>query len=189
MRNSSDENRNHNQFRRDTLLRWLEEVKSRNTTFHLVGEQDAKFILSLRLDKRLSTYVSQVEDDLQKQTEWILNYKTREERGNEFYFIILHNNEQVGTVRLYDFQAESFSWGSWMIKPGISPRAAVRSLDMVYELAFHHLHFANSHFEVRQGNTSVWSFHEKTGARLASQSDQDRFYTLRASDYLSPIKR
>lgn len=168
---------------------WIASLAGRDVTFRFVEPADAGFILSLRLDERLNAYVSKVDSDIEKQESWIRGYKEREASGSEFYFIILHRGEPVGTVRVYDYRDDSFCWGSWMIRPGTSPKAAIGSMDLVYELAFGHLGFTGSHFDVRQANTRVWSFHEKTGAKLVSENELDRFYRLRSEDYRSPLKR
>lgn len=166
---------------------WLQETAERRVRFRLVEPDDAEFILSLRLDERLNTFVSKVDSDVEKQRSWIIEYKRREAAGSELYFLILLENTPVGTVRVYDFQENSFCWGSWMIQAGTSRLAALHSMDLVYELGFQVLKYPASHFEVRQGNTRVWGFHEKTGARLTSQNDLDRFYSLRAEEYRSPL--
>ena len=167
---------------------WIQSTESRRIRFRSVEPEDAEFILSLRLDSRLNSYVSKVEDDIEKQRAWIKAYKQRESEGREFYFIILLENLPVGTVRLYDFKENSFCWGSWMIAPGTSPQVAVHSMDLVYELGFQVLCFPASHFEVRQANIRVWTFHEKTGAKLVSATESDRYYSLRCEDYRSPLK-
>ena len=70
-----------------------------------------RLFLDLRLDNRLNQFMSRVDNDLNKQIEWIRDYKKRPE---EFYFIIeSKNKEDYGTIRVYDIKGDSFCWGSW----------------------------------------------------------------------------
>ena len=50
----------------------------------LVVESDAEFILSLRTDTFLTRFIHSTENNLEKQIEWIRNYKEREKEGREY---------------------------------------------------------------------------------------------------------
>ena len=93
--------------------------EGRTIYFRLVEESDAAFIHSLRMDEQYNKYLSQVDDDVEKQRQWITRYKQREEQNEEYYFIIHRkdNNLPIGTLRIYDFRPEenSFCWGSWIL--------------------------------------------------------------------------
>lgn len=104
----------------------------------------------------------------------------RFEQGVEAYFLIMCRDNPVGTARLYDYQAtdNSFCWGSWLIATGTSPAAAFASMKSIYEMGFEALDFTKARFDVRQANRSVWTFHERLGARLVSQTEADRYYEL-----------
>jgi len=116
----------------------------------LVSLNDAEFILSLRLDENKNKHLSSVANNLNAQKEWIESYKKREENNLEYYYIIVIGEEKLGTVRLYDFKGDSFSWGSWILKKGVPPYAAIESALLVYEIAFYKLGFKCSHFDVRK---------------------------------------
>ena len=53
----------------------------------LVEEKDAGFILSLRTNPKLSRYIHNTDDSLDKQRQWIRDYKKRELEGKDYYFI------------------------------------------------------------------------------------------------------
>ena len=57
-----------------------------NTVLRLAGEDDAPFILRLRLDAALNRFLSAVEPDLAQQVQWLRQYKRREAQGEEFSF-------------------------------------------------------------------------------------------------------
>lgn len=80
----------------------------------LVNEGDAEFIIKLRTDEKLSKYVSSVEDDIEKQREWIREYKVRECQGIDYYLIYFYNDEPIGFNRVYNVHDGFFTFGSWM---------------------------------------------------------------------------
>ena len=86
-----------------------------NIDLRPVEIDDAAFILSLRLDPELNQYLSQVENDLDKQREWIKSHRLY---SKDFYFIIQNKTRKpVGTIRVYDIKDSIFCWGSWIVVP------------------------------------------------------------------------
>jgi hypothetical protein len=125
-----------------------------------------------------------VEDDAAGQRSWLLNYQVREQAGLEFYFIIMAADAPAGTLRLYDFQEDSFSWGSWIVMPGAPRRVAHQSVALVYELGCGVLGFPQSHFEVRKANRSVCRFHQKYGAAITDEDELQYFFKITAENAL-----
>ncbi|MBY0525320.1 MAG: GNAT family N-acetyltransferase [Gemmataceae bacterium] len=159
-------------------------IKGKNIKFRLAEASDAEFILSLRLDEQLNRHISKVSNDLQHQIEWLASYKERERQLSEYYFIIENNAGQaIGTVRLYDFQGDSFSWGSWIMKQGLPPHFAIESAMLVYEFAFGKLGFVRSHFDVRRENLSVIRFHKRFGAEQTREDALNYYFQICRSDY------
>ena len=136
---------------------------------------DFAFILGLRLDEGKSRHLSRVEPDLGAQQAWLERYAAREDQA---YFIIEHQGEPIGTVRLYDPQGDSFCWGSCILAQGSPASAAMESALMVYAYAVDHLGFTAAHFDVRQGNERVWRFHERFGAVRVRETAMDYWYRL-----------
>lgn len=148
---------------------------ARRTHFRLVRTRDAEFILSLRTDKELSEYLSDVDADVETQRRWIGRYIEREQRGEEYYFIIIHENAPVGTIRLYDCindnDISSFSWGSWVIKKPRPKGVAKVSLCLLYKIGFDTLKYDRSHFEAMLENDRAISLYERTGATRLNDVD------------------
>lgn len=146
---------------------------------------DASFIMNLRLDEQKTKYLSKVDEDVSKQKTWLSDYKAREINGDEYYFVICNKeNIPCGTVRVYDFRNESFSWGSWLINSKIAPfTAGIESALLIYEFAFEHLKINKCHFEVVTENTKVRSFHEKMGAWVCSADKKKTYYNYDKSTY------
>ena len=161
------------------------------TRLRLATGADSEFILSLRLDPSRSAHISATSDSLPGQRQWMAAYEARFEAGLEAYFIIQHEAEDVGTVRLYDYRpaADSFCWGSWIIQPGASERAAFTTPLIVYDLGFDCLGFAAAHFDIRQENVSVWKFEEMMGAELIKEDELNRLYTYPKTKYLAARAR
>lgn len=149
-----------------------------------VMEDDAEFILSLRLNPDLNRYLSQVPNDINSQKMWIREYKQREISGIEWYFIItLSSGEDLGTVRLYDFIQDSFCWGSWVMKRSKPPHAAIDTAIAIYDFAFDDLGFIRSHFDVRKENVNVVRFHERLGARITRKDEENFYFEYLKDDY------
>jgi hypothetical protein len=136
-----------------------------------VQVEDAEFILSLRLDPGKSRYLSPLDGEIEKQRDWIRAYLQSE---GQAYFIIRDKAAQrYGTVRIYDAVGDSFSWGSWVLRNGAPPAAAIESALLVYRLAIADWGFRSAHFKVHRANTSVLDFHQRFGAHRTQETDQE----------------
>jgi len=110
-------------------------VQGKNINLRTAEIEDAAFILELRMLEHKNKHLSKVENDLQKQQEWLTTYKLKELDGEGYCFVIENKRgEKLGLVRVYDLQSESFCWGSWLIKDGAPMNTAVESALRVYEL-------------------------------------------------------
>ncbi len=157
-------------------------ITGKNINLRLVNVEDAQFILDLRLKK--GEHLSSTQPNLQNQKDWIGKYKNRENKNEEYYFIIESKKEErLGTVRLYDFNNNSFCWGSWIIKDNSPYYTSIESALLVYDLAFNDLKFTNCHFDVRKNNISVVNFHKRFGAKIIKEDDLDYFFNLSVQDY------
>ena len=153
----------------------------------LVEENDAKFILDLRLDEKYNKFLSSVSSDIEKQKEWIRKYKEDELQKKQFYFIIekIENNQPCGTVRIYDLREHSFSWGSWILNKHKTRFAALESAFLVYQFGFNELGYKKSHFDVRKDNIKVIAFHEKMGAKKLSEDKENYYFEIQESSILA----
>lgn len=150
----------------------------------LATESDAEFIFTLRRDEARNRYVSAIGAELEAQRAWLGNYKERERKGEEYYFIIEKaDGAPVGTVRVYDYREDSFSWGSWIIAAGTPPAVAMESALLVYEFAFGRLAFKRCHFEVRKGNDRVIAFHKRFGAEVVGEDASSYQFSYSSEAY------
>lgn len=154
--------------------------------FRNASVDDAAFTLGLRTDANKSKYISKTQLDIKYQLLWLERYSEDE---SQIYFIIQNkDNEDLGTVRLYDQQGESFCWGSWIIKDGCPSSFAIESALMVYHFALS-LGFNKAHFDVRKGNSSVWRFHERFGAIRIGESTDDYSYRIEMKAITNSLER
>lgn len=136
---------------------------------------DAEFIVALRTDPAKGQYLSKTSPDVAAQCRWLEAYASDD---SQVYFIIEDQaGMRHGTVRLYDTQGDSFSWGSWILAEGRPSGFAIESALMVYAFALG-LGFKASHFSVRAGNESVWKFHERFGATRTAEVGEDYLYSI-----------
>jgi RimJ/RimL family protein N-acetyltransferase len=156
----------------------------KHISFRLVAESDAPFIFALRSDSKKNKHLSATVGSLDAQIEWIRTYKHREQAEQEFYYIIEGAaHEQLGVVRLYDFQGNSFCWGSWILIDDAPFYASIESALLVYEIAFYQLGFEKSHFDVRKQNKRVLDFHTRFGAEITHEDADNYFLKLEKPVY------
>lgn len=159
-------------------------ISGKNINMRTVELNDADFIYEMRQNQSKTKYLSHVSGTVEDQKNWIINYKHREKDKKEFYFIIeTKKGEKLGLVRLYDFQENSFCWGSWLIKDTAPKSTAIESALQVYEFGFYELGFDQSHFDVRKGNDKVIAFHKRFGAKIVKENDLDYFFIYSKDNY------
>ena len=159
-------------------------IYGKNINMRTVTTEDAEFIYNMRQNQNKTKYLSRVTGTVESQKEWIKNYKQREEEKKEFYFVIESKDKRkLGLVRMYDFQDNSFCWGSWLIKEDAPKSTAIESALQIYEFGFYSLGFEKSHFDVRKENDKVIAFHQRFGAKIVDEDELDYFFNFEKSDY------
>ena len=167
----------------------LTQLKSKTISMRLIEEEDAEFVLGLRVDPKYNKHLSSVDNNLYKQIKWIKDYKYEESAGIQYYFIIEADGRKCGTVRLYDFIGESFCWGSWILNKDKTRYAAVESALLVYRFGFEQLGFKKSNFEVRKENTGVINFHKKFGAEVTEEDDNNVYFNYCMEQYQASLEK
>ncbi len=157
---------------------------TKHICFRTVEPDDAEFILSLRTDPAKSQFISFTENDIARQRAWIEASLERSKAGQEYYYIIEDTaGERLGTVRLYDFQGDSFAWGSWILKDGSPYYVGLESFFMAVEVGFYRHGFTVARGDVRKGNSSVWKNHLRLGAKIVAETEQDYSFAMSKSEY------
>jgi RimJ/RimL family protein N-acetyltransferase len=161
-------------------------IQGKNINLRVARVADAEFIMDLRLQQHKTKYLSPVEDDLEKQRDWLGKYQIKYRKGLEYYFVIESKQfEKLGLVRMYDLQPSSFCWGSWLIKDNAPKTTAIESALLVYEFGFGELGYKQAHFDVRKGNDRVIAFDQRFGANVTSEDELNYYFIYKIDDYLN----
>jgi len=168
----------------------MKTIQGKNINLRLAEVKDAEFILELRMQTHKTEFLSQVENNLEKQQAWLKNYKQKERTGLEYYFVIeSKNGEQLGLVRVYDLLSDSFCWGSWLIKDGAPIYTAIESMLLIYNFGFHVLNKEMARIDVRNKNEKVLNIHKNFGAKVVEVDEIDTFFNLSKAVYLKKIDK
>jgi RimJ/RimL family protein N-acetyltransferase len=163
----------------------MDKIVGTNVCLRLVQPADAAYLFQLRTDPALNTHLSQVYGTIADQEAWITSYKEREQAGAEFYFIIERLDQTpCGTVRLYNIEGNTFTWGSWMLDCNKPRKAALESAFHVYDVAFNTLGLRCAEFDVRIDNGHTIEFHRRFGATELHSDQTDTFFEYTAEDFV-----
>lgn len=156
----------------------MKKILGKNINLRLVNLEDAEFILNLRTKK--GEFLSKTDIDVDKQIEWLKEYKKRESKNLEYYFIV-ENKElvRIGTIRVYemDFKGKKFTFGSFIIDGEIAPKySALEAIVMTFNFAFNELGFQKCFFDCRKNNDRANAFYLRFGAKLINEDGLDFYY-------------
>ena len=161
----------------------INNVEGPNLTLRLIEPEDAPYVYSLRTNPLYNSHLSKVTGTVDDQQQWIASYKAREAAWQELYYVIEQKDgTRCGLVRLYDIEAGSFTWGSWILDENKPRKAALESALLVYEIGFERLGCDRAVFDVRSDNNHTLAFHRRFGA---NETDADElnvyFYYARST--------
>lgn len=156
-------------------------IKSKRVQLTLVEMDDAPFILRLRTDSKLNRHISPVENSLEKQRQWIKDYKTREANQTEFYWIIGDmKGNAFGVCRLYgrSFDGKSIEGGSLIVLPNSPHYMAFEAPLLGFMFAFS-LGIEKILLNVRKQNkTSLHKFELLIGSKAYDEDELNVYYEL-----------
>jgi len=156
-----------------------------NINLRLIEKSDAAFIIKLRTDLKLGQNISWTSPNIEDQVNWINSYKKREELNKEFYFIYEDLNlKPWGTIRLYDFNEDSFTIGSWICLPDNKEQLAIKAWLLSVEYGFEKLGFNTCMFDVRKKNTSVLYFAYLFHPKKINEDELNFFFKLNKETFL-----
>ena len=145
---------------------------------------DAAYLYSLRNDARYSEHLSKVSGSVQIQRDWISDYKAREEKSKELYYVIERlDGTQCGFVRLYDIGKSEFVWGSWILDDNKPKKAALESAVLSFGVGFERLGLERAFIEVRRENTHATQFYRRFGMREIGSDDQSLHFEYHKAWY------
>lgn len=145
----------------------------------LVEESDAEFILNLRTNPKLNAYISYTSPNVSDQVKWIKEYKIKELQGLEYYYIA-HDQygNKYGTIRLYNFDENSFELGSWVFMPHSPLGIAAKTHLIGLEIGFNQLNADYCRIIVRKNNIAVVRYIMGFKAVIVYEDDIDYYFNL-----------
>ena len=150
----------------------------------LVDESDAEFILGLRQDERLSRYLTKTSLDIADQLKWIRDYKEREKKKEEYYFIYEDGEgNRLGVSRVYDFDGDSFESGSWVFRQGLELSIPVMGDLACRDFGFEELGFAYCRFEAMRGNERVIRYQKAFHPDLVGEDERAYYFRMSYETY------
>ena len=172
------------------LNKFKSEILRYDTFLRLIEVEDYRFLYEIRNDSVRNQYVSSINEDIVAQKVWLENYKLRELKGEEFYFVVGTENKQLfGTTRLYDFKNGSFTIGSWVFKESSPEGLAILGDIIAREIGFDVLGFDRCQFEVRKNNKKVLNYHKLWKPKLIFEDDLNYYFELTKKEFnLSKLK-
>ena len=155
-----------------------------------VTEDDAEFIIKLRTDPKLTRFIHDTDSDIQKQKEWIRNYKVREAEGKEYYFVVSNNDIPAGLIRIYNIHDKIFTVGSIIMDKEAPIHCALAATIMAKEVAFEMLGmeledtFDGVHIDNKQVVKLSLSWGKKEYRRFQDVKGEYIAFRLTKEDYL-----
>jgi hypothetical protein len=159
-------------------------IEKYDTFLRLVDIDDASFILSLRTNINRNKNISFVSNDLGKQIKWIEDYKVREKRGEEYYFLVGDKDKKFyGTTRLYHFSDNIYTNGSWIFSEQTPDGLAIKGDIIGREIGFDILGFDICHFDVRKKNKNVIKYHMGFQPKKINETELDIYFELTKASF------
>lgn len=107
-----------------------------------VTEDDALFIMAIRIDAKNKRFIHDTDNDPKSQIEYIRNYKFKEQLGEEYYFIFESNGIPQGVYRIYNRCEDWCTTGSWVFSPTAEKLSALKAYIIIHEIVFENLGYS-----------------------------------------------
>ena len=143
----------------------------------LVVEEDAKFILNLRLDPELGNFMNKVSSEIDAQIEWIREYKKRELEGVEYYFIYSRNGLPLGVNRMTNIQNDSWMGASLIFKKDSGAGTPILASLIQYHIGFETLDKSIHFGDQLKDNNKAIRFNKFMGSDFIHE-DENVFYII-----------
>src|SRR3972149_11319047 len=147
-------------------------IVGKNILLRTAEDEDAEFILQLRLNPRLNKYLKKIDPSIENQKEWI---RQKKKEKNDFHMIIQDlGGVKWGVIALYsiDYKNETFDLGRWIISEKAPLFVAIESIILLYHFAFDTLGLQSALFEARNDTLRVIVFHKNLGAKIIGSDEK-----------------
>ena len=170
-------------------MKLSEPLRGACVTLRTALEEDAEFMLELRMDPRNGRFLSPTHPDPEQQRAWIRGRLAAEDD----YACVIEDaaGQRIGTIALYHINrgAGTCEWGRWILAPGAPALAALESAMLIYRFAFFDLGLKRAEFGVMGENTRVISFHRGMGARPVAETDVGVHFHFLPEDFAAACRK
>lgn len=145
----------------------------------LVNITDANFILNLRQNEVLNSFISTTSSNLNDQICWIKNYLKREKKNQEKYFIVETKDRiSCGTVRIYNIDnlKQQCIWGSFILDKNRPEKSSYEVIELSLRYAFEVLNMNEILLDVRKKNKKAIYIYEKMGFEKYKEDNENYYY-------------
>ncbi|MCQ2224259.1 MAG: hypothetical protein MJZ14_00855 [Paludibacteraceae bacterium] len=150
----------------------------------LVDESDAEFIVSIRTTDKANSVIHRTDNDVDKQVDWIREYKNREKEGREYYFLFSKNGVKQGVTRIYHIHETDFTTGSWVFSQSAENGAGILADIISREIGFSLNPGSINLFDVRSNNTNVQRYRlSYNPTYLRTDDENNMFYSLSQENF------
>lgn len=159
-------------------------IQAEGLRMRLVQDSDVNFIYSLRRNRKLQRFISLTPPDISNQYDWIKQYKNREAKQQEYYFIFEDlDGKPWGTIRLYDFRPGHFTLGSWICLPGNKDSIAIKAQLLALQFGFVELNFSKCLLDVRKKNLPVLDYIKYLSPTKINEDELNYYFELDAATF------
>ena len=162
--------------------------KDMSYKIRLVEIEDTSFIIKLRSNPKLNKHLNKTSPSVENQINWIKEYKKREDKKEEFYFIVLENGIKRGLYRLYNVNKYSFTIGSWLFDNCIYKQLPIISDLLISEYGFKILGLPIMLFDIRKQNRKVINYHSLKEPLCYNENDENLYYLIKSEDWTNSKK-
>lgn len=150
-----------------------------------VNEEDSEFIVNLRTDSQRGQFISSTDASVEKQREWIRDYKKRESQGTDYYFMFeTLSGERLGVSRIYEIKKETFQTGSWVFKKDSPFGAAILGDIICHEIAFELFPDGVNLHDIKKANAPVNKYADIFNPQFIFETELTRYFINRRENYL-----
>jgi len=169
------------------------QIEFSNHRLRLVILSDSLFLYQLRNADKAKLFLSPPPPSLWAQEEWLKQYKCRERKGTDFYFIAEdHSSKPIGTTRVYNITPDSFEFGSWLFLSDykykhrkIPIHAALTTADWCFKKTGTAFFYTT----VKPENRSMVSFHRLLKAEVVKNTNHLITTIIRRADFYAAKQR
>lgn len=163
----------------------LSRVEGPNLTLRLIRPTDAKYVYGLRANPSYNRHLSEVCGTAEDQRRWIQTYKSREIELRELYYVIERKDgTNCGLVRLYNIDAHSFTWGSWILDHNKTRKAALESAVLSFGVGFESLSLPQAFVDVRIENSQALAIYQRLGMTELRRDDCNIYFTYQRERFI-----